>query len=345
MQEVGKLVIFNGFIPLLMGYLLTFFCKFKNKDSILLNYVVGFFAMLAIFEPIALVLIFMKKGLSTLTMLMTIIWVVLAVFSVIFNRKRILSGIVDLKNIRKNISPMMLVAIGLIIMQIYVYAEYTHTDDDDAFFVATATTAIQTNKMYRVSPYTGFNYQKTPTRYIMSPFPMYYASMSEITGINATVYAHLYLPIIMLLLVYGIYYLWSEELFDKERKDSRWIFLTMVSVLNIFGGYSIYSAQSFTILRLWQGKSVLAAAIIPFILYLGYRITKESWDFGKFVILTAFTCSACLVSSMGIFLAPISVGMWALVDLIKEKSIKRIPGYVLSLIPCIICGLIYIGIK
>lgn len=345
MQEVGKLVIFNGVIPLLTGYMVTFFCKFKNKNSLLLNYVAGMFTMFAVFEPVALILIFSKKELSMLTMVMTGIWVVLAAISAIINRKRILKGIIGLKNIKSNVSPMMIVAVGLIIMQMYVYAQYTHTDDDDAFYVATATTAIQTDTMYRVSPYTGFKYKKIPTRYIMSPFPMYYAVMAKITGINATVYAHLYLPVIMVVIVYGIYYLWSEELFDREKKDSRWIFLSMVSIINIFGGYSIYSAQSFTILRLWQGKAVLEAAIIPFVLYLGYRITKENWDIGTFLTLTAATTSACLVSSMGIFLAPISVGIWALVDLIKEKKIKRMAGYGLSLIPCIICGLLYILIK
>jgi uncharacterized membrane protein len=123
------------------------------------------------------------------------------------------------------------------------------------------------------------------------------------------------------------------------------IFLFIICILNLFGNYSEFTTQSFLLLRVWQGKAILAAGIIPLIIYMCYRISADEKQRILWIFLFFTTSAACLVSSMGIFLAPISVGCWALVDLIKARKIKRTLTYFVCCLPCMVCGVIYILIS
>ena len=71
--------------------------------------------------------------------------------------------------------------------------------------------------------------------------------------------------------------------------------------------------------RLWQGKAILAAILIPMLVYLCLTIVmKEKADYSWGLMLMA-NLSCCLVSSMGIILAPLLIGSFAVVKLIYKK--------------------------
>jgi len=212
-------------------------------------------------------------------------------------------------------------------------------DDDDAFFVATATTSIANNSLYVQDPYTGADYTAIPTRYILSPFSIFYAVMSELTDMHPTIYAHFYLSLVLLLFVYLLYYLWGKEWFVQAKSIG--IFLVLVSFLNVFGNYSDYTMQNFLLTRLWQGKAFLAAGIIPFMLYICYKISKEENSRLLWMVLLLTLSAASHVSSMGIFMAPIAVGSFALVNLIMTRKIKNFVLFIACCAPCILCGLVY----
>lgn len=337
------IILLNGIVPLLIGYLMTYFLKKEDRDNLALNYVLGLVIVFGIFEPITLIAIYLKLSLTLLTNTMSFIWIILCVLSILLNFKRFVNMSLKLPEIFKGFNLIMVVVVLLILLQAYVYVEYEHFDDDDSFFVATATTAVENNNLYVQSAYTGEVYGKLPTRYILSPFCIYFAVMTKLTGIHATIYAHLYLPVILLVFVYLIYYLWGKEFFNNSKSVG--VFLFFICLMDIFGNYSEFTTQSFLLLRLWQGKAVLAAGIIPFIIYICYRMTKEE-NQNIFLIGLLMTCStACLVSSMGIFLAPVAIGGWALVDLIRTKRIKKTILYLGCCLPCVICGMIYIIIR
>jgi len=342
-MKILLILLWNGIVPLLIGYLITYFFKKEDRDNLALNYVLGLVTVFGIFEPITLVAIYLKLSLTLLTNTMLFIWIALCVVSVIVNMKRFSKMIFKIPLVFKGFNFMMAVAMLLIVLQAYVYIEYEHIDDDDAFFVATATTAVENDNLYVRSPYSGLEYEKLPTRYILSPFSIYYAAISKLTGIHATIVAHLYLPIFLLLFVYLIYYLWGKTLFNNPKSTG--VFLFFICILNLFGNYSEFTTQSFLLLRLWQGKAVLAAGIIPFIIYLCYRLTKEENQNMLWFGLLMATSAASFVSSMGIFLAPVAVGGWALVDLIWTRKIKKTMLYLGCCVPCMICGIIFIIIS
>jgi hypothetical protein len=338
-----RIGLWNGLVPLLIGYFSTYFMKSEDRDNIALNYVFGTMVVFGIFEPAALFAIYQKLSLSFLTNAMQILWGVLSVISVLLNFRRFVGLVLNAGKVFKGFTIMMAVVMVLIFVQAYVYVGYEHVDDDDAFFVATATTAVENNNLYVNSAYSGGLYGKLPTRYILSPFSIYYASLAELTKLHPTIYAHLYLPILMLLFVYSIYYVWGRALFRNSKSVG--VFLFFVCLMNLYGNYSEFTTQSFLLFRLWQGKAVLAAGILPFLLYLCYRVVKEGGNLGLWISMFMTVLSACLVSSMGIFLVPITIGTWALVDLIRTRKVLRVLQYATCCLPCVVLGLIYIVIS
>jgi Family of unknown function (DUF6077) len=337
------ILLWNLLIPTLIGYLFTRFLKVDSKDNLALNFTVGFIVTLGVFQPVTLVAIYLKVSLTLLTVVTKAIWSILSVVSLLMNWKRLIQCAKKIPLVFKSFNVFMAGAILLILMQAYVYVGYEHIDDDDAFFVATATTAIANDNLYMQSPYSGANYNSLPTRYIMSPFSIYYAVMSNLTDIHPTIYAHLFLPIILLIFVYLTYYLWAKEWFDNGKSFG--IFLILISFMNIFGNYSEFTTQSFLLFRLWQGKAFLAAGLIPYVLYLCFKIQKEDKAGILWLILFLSTSAASHVSSMGIFLVPIVVGGFAVVDSIIRRRIRRLPAFFIGCLPCIMCGVIYIIIS
>lgn len=337
------IVLWNLIIPILIGFFITRFMKSDAKNNIATNFLFGFVAMLGIFQPITLIAIYLKVSLTLLTASMRLLWGMLSIVSVVINYKRIFDTIRNMPIILKKINVYLFGALLLIILQAYSYIGYEHIDDDDAFFVATATTAVANDNLYVKSPYSGATYKKLPDRYILSPFSIYYAVMSKLTLVHATVYAHLFLPLVLLLFIYMVYYLWGKEWFQTA--ESIGIFLVIISIINIFGNYSEFTTQTFMLFRLWQGKAFLAAGILPFLLYLCYKTRKESYNSIYFIVLFFGTLAASHVSSMGIFLAPILIGCWTIVDLIMTRKIIRSMYYMICCLPSILCGLLYIVIS
>ena len=74
------------------------------------------------------------------------------------------------------------------------------------------------------------------------------------------------------------------------------------------------------LVRIWQGKAVLAAVILPFLIYLGLALVLEDQPEYPWLLLAMANLAACHVSSMGIMLAPVVTGLFVLLALVKNRS-------------------------
>lgn len=342
LREILLVFLWNIIVPFLTGLLFTKYFKADNRESIAKNFILGEVITLGVFQPVTLASIAFKVHFRSFSRVMGALLIILCIVSLFLNFNRIKTMLSQ--GIRlKRVNGFMLLALVLIGFQIYMYMAYQHIDDDDAFFVAMAGTCIESDTLYKFNPYTGRIYNSLPSRYIMSPFAVYYAFMSYVTGIHYAVYAHTYLPAVLVLVSYLVYYLWGRALFDK--KDSYWKFLSLVSIINIFGNNTSSTAQAVMLIRIWQGKAFLAAALIPFIIYECFLIKRDGFSLSRGIILFVTASAAGLVSSMGIFFAPMVIGVWALVDLILSKRPRNVIYYGLCSVPSIIYGLGYLLIK
>ena len=243
---------------------------------------------------------------------------------------------------KNGISPELVVAGILILFQLVVVVLYAHMDEDDAFYVGTATTAGETDSLYAYNPYTGAAYNVLPSRYILSPFPAFLAVTSRLCGgLHPAIVAHTVFPAVFVFLAYVVLFQYSR-IFFKGKAGEQGIFMILCAVILWFCGYSVYNSEIFTMGRIWQGKAVLAGVFLPFLFLLCMEIFMQEKPEYPWSLAFLANGACCLFSSMGIMLAPLLMGVFALLSLVKFRDGRRFLKSVVCCLPSLILGVVYI---
>lgn len=304
----------------LLSLLLGGFFQEGEKVKLVKECTEGLFLLLTVIEITSLICIFKKQSLKTLTIVSVGVLVVLAVLAVIRNGKRWIQAVRNIKIHRPD--ALLVILIALIIFQTLMLGIGTHMDDDDAFYVATATTSVDTDTLYQFEPYTGDAYYRFPARYVLSPFPMLAAVISRCTGVRPAVVCHTVYPFFFIPIAYFVYSLLAEKLFDGKKEEKR-LFLIGVSLIQLYSGFSSLTVGKFLLIRIWQGKAILAAVILPYLLYFALEYgCREYLKMREWMLLSCVMVAGCFVSSMGIMLAAIEVGVLSLICVMRYKNIR-----------------------
>ena len=97
--------------------------------------------------------------------------------------------------------------------------------------------------------------------------------------------------------------------------------------------------------RIWQGKALLAGMLLPAVFYLSMCIYLGNEKEYSWLLLGMADMSCCLLSSMGVILAPLMAGCFLIVSLITNRNIHHVWKTLLCFIPSVILGGIYIWIS
>ncbi|MGN1174329.1 MAG: DUF6077 domain-containing protein [Roseburia sp.] len=285
-----------------------------------LEWVVGFFAVLAFFEVISLPCIFLRRSLKELSLVMFAVIGGLCLISFGLHGRELIEAVKEFR--WKKPEMLVVVVLLLVLLQTFVLGFGNHIDDDDAFYVATAVTAVDTNTLYAFDPYTGSSYYEFPARYVLSPFPLLGAVIGKWIGIRPTVFFHTVLPFVLIPLAYGVYFLIGNRVFGENREKIAW-FLIFLSLVNLFSGFSPWSVGEFLLVRIWQGKAVLAAILLPFLIYFVLcHFEKNYLTIKEWILLFVVMVASCFVSSMGIILSAIMLEAFAIMQVFRSKKIK-----------------------
>lgn len=317
--------------------------------------------MLAVFQLLAVPMVLTKQTLSDLTWLFTTVvcsFSLAGVFVLLVGvRKDSLRDyfvVPDWKCMDRNERGTWIFFILLVLFQIVMSFAVSTPDGDDAYYVAHAQIAALKDTMYLEDAYTGV-YRGLDARHVLAPFPMFIAFLARKSGMHAAAVAHSVLPAVLTVLTYLIFYKISSVLFPDREKNRRSVFMVLMAGIQIFGGYSIYTNETFFVTRTWQGKSVLANIAIPAALYILLRIcaytetkqTNEEQRYGTTLaglaaVLFAVNLAGALASSLGLLLLGIMEGVLLLVIAVRNRKMSILPAGVVSMIPCAVYMLIYI---
>lgn len=327
-------------VPAATGILFTS----KRKTVCVEEYLpVGYLVLFSLTEILTLPLTFLKAPLHILTALYGGIALLLAaggIVSLFRNKEKKCMAVSDRNGQR--VTVYFILALVLIACQIVLCAVLAHMDADDSFFVASATTDVYTDTIFEVNPDTGSLYKVLPSRYILSPFPVFLAVVSQLSaGLHPAIMAHVVFPVVFLIVVYMVQRLLSRCWFPDDRK-ARDIYLLLVAVISSFSAYSVYNAGNFQMVRLWQGKAILASIMIPMLLYLCLTVIMQEKPAYPWIFVLMANLSCCLVTSMGIMLAPLLIGSFVIVKLIFKRDFSCIWKAVLCCLPTLILGLIFL---
>lgn len=341
--QIVLLIIWFGIVPILLGSLFTGLKK-EDGGSLMLSYCSGLIVMLAACQLVTVPLIFLRKGMTSVLFLYGGIVALLCLVSLLFNRKQIVKQVKKAWETMRHNPWTIWVTVVLILFQTFVLTTQQHIDDDDSFYVGMAAAAVETEGLYAVDPYTGEAYEELPSRYVLSPFPIFNAASSMITKTHPAAMAHTVFPLVFIPFAYMIYGLLGIRFF----KENRWAvgaFLILASMVTMFSGYSVYTEGMFLLVRIWQGKAVLAGALLPAVYEYGFRAFQNKGKLTDYLMVFALMLACSLVSSMGIMLGAIALGITGFTCAFRERRIRILLYGVLCCIPNLVYAAMYLVIK
>ena len=232
----------------------------------------------------------------------------------------------------------------LLLLQLVLAVVMVYNDGDDAYYVAISTAAQESGKMYQKIPYTGMN-TELDVRHGLAPFPIWIAWLARMTGISTVVVAKTLLPVVLISMTYGVFYLLGSRILFSGQSVP--LFLICTEVLVMFGDYSFYTVENFMIARSRQGKAALGSILIPMIffllLWLFRRLQEEKKiTVGFWMLLGAVMISCCLASTMGALLACMLMGVAGICGAVCYKRFRLLLPLAACCIPCVIYAGMYL---
>lgn len=238
-----------------------------------------------------------------------------------------------------------ILAVLLFIIQLTCVFLLAYEEGDDAYYVAVTTMSRDTDRLYTKIPYTGA-FTDLPGRYALAPFPVWVAVLAKIAGLSGATTAHLVMPVLILCMAYACYYLIGKKLLEgKEKEWQLPLYMCLIELLVIFGGYSTYTKENFLLVRAGQGKAVLANVVMPFLFYLLYLLMERLeerkktdlriWIQFVLTVMAGCLCSTlgsvllCMLLAIGIFLGALCYRKWHLIFLALPSAI--VPGIIILL--------------
>lgn len=320
-------------VPLLIGYL------FRNTDSdtrsVPFFWVSGQVLLWAVFQLLCVPFILLEQPFSRVVKYYNLITVILLGFSLILllithgsrkykKQRPFFQNIFQIPHTKTHCVLWGIFGL-LLVFQLVMTVFFAYEEGDDAFYVAISTITADSDTMYLKLPYTGGT-TGLDARHGLAPFPIWIAYLAKISGVTAVTVAQIVAPVFLIVIAYSIYYLLGQKLLAKQ---SRYLpfFLILTELLTIWGGYSIYSAENFVLVRTAQGKAVMANIILPFLLLLLIILLTKIHEHAK----TGFSCwlllaltavAGCLCSTLGTILTCMLLGIVGLCTVFSYRRFR-----------------------
>lgn len=349
-------ILLLGILPIMLGDRLWNGMK-KGYNDILTEitgrYLVGTIIMWAVFQVIAVPMILAKRTFTAVVVLWEISIFAISLLQCawrIKNKKNLYSYKTDIyRHIKKHHKDKQeifcfLCMCAIVLYQCIACVVGTQYDEDDARFVVNALEAFDHNSMLLINPATG-EYVGTwvgeLAKEVASPWTIYIALVAKILNVHPAIIAHTVLPGVLVTMAYGIYWLIAGRVYKKNfRKQC--LLVAIIAIVNLFFTNSDQTQAVFLLTRIWQGKAIVAAIMIPFLCYLMmlfYRMNKEKQIY-YLLFLTDIAC--CLLSGMGIFFSGVLIGIFGMYITIVKKDVSILRQIAIACIPTILFGIVYI---
>lgn len=348
------LALFVLVIPVMVGSLFT---GWEKEGGLLFRWVSGQFLLWAGFQLISVPLILRQQSFRRMVWLFlgyTAVMVVAAAAVGLLRRKRGISawprlpGSRSAKGGKRSEGMLLWLAFwGLLLFQLVQAVRLVYEDSDDAYYVAVASIAESSDTMFRVLPYTG-GATLLDARHGLAPFSIWMAFLARVSGMRPVILAQTALPVVLIAMAYGIYYLFSVLLFP-EKGGQRPLFLIFAEILVLFGNTSVYTTEVFLIGRSRQGKASLGSIVFPFVLLISLMLLqklqeREKIPVGYYLLLAAAAAAGCLCSTMGAMLTAAIIGAVGLLTAAFCRKWKVLLPLAACCTPCILYGFLYLAL-
>jgi hypothetical protein len=344
---IFQLILWELFIPTVVG---IFFTGVDTKVKKLpLMWISGQMLMWALFQIISVGFILKEVDFSYLVICYAAVTGLLLAAACIYyvNRRKAASAIRPAEAANGGDIPAytkicLTIFVLLLLFQLVMAVVMTYSDGDDAYYVAVSTITSNAETMYRKLPYTG-GATELDARHGLAPFPIWVSFLSAVSGIKSVATAHVAMPLAMIAMTYGVFYLVGSRLLSSDKVP---VFLVFTQILVLFGNYSYYTAENFLIARSRQGKSALANIIIPLIIWVCLLIMdklKSDNPVGMTVwlLFLSVQTAACLCSTQGGMISSMMTAAAALCMALSYKKWRFMIPMAICCTPCVVYAAMY----
>lgn len=338
-----KLALFMVLIiaPALIGsYVDDVTLKTKEK-SLFFEYVTGWIVMLAVFQLLAIPFTILQRSLTEIVVVFSIFLAVAGIIAFVHIVRN------NLKNIfcvnekwHLYIIPILLILFQIAVSVIY-NPEYVYSGDDTTY-ITMANDMNETDKIYLTDYLTGeeCSLGDVSPKYTLTSYLIFTAYLARISGLHVLFVCKTILPAVVIIMAYGIWMSMAKQLFGRNSEKVA-IFMILLSVLNLFCGFSNYTLTFRLLVCSWQGKAILAVVALPYLFLIAWKIFLKDCQKSEMFILAAAMLAASAGSVFGNGLAVMMLLLIAFICALYTEKFSKMLYAGICCIPNLIFLLIY----
>ena len=303
--------------------------KYSPRDSRCFYFAIGFVAQISTIELLGWWLVAFRKPFILFEILCVLI-MGLGVILAIKNRKHVNTSIFSMQDKAMQIVTMIILAIviAFIISRLFLYYR---SDADDSFYVSNVLLFLKSDRLNMYDSSFGNKMLGTVPMYDFQIWEGYLAVLCKLSSISPTIMCHYIMAVVLLVIaVSSILFMGAVLLKDIVERN---IFVIILLLFYLMGGYAVYSKGSFLLSRLWQGKAVYLHIVLPVVigymlLHIGIQQKNKFFGVGLMFAMIA-----------GIALNPTSmyvVGFQILFMVIAIAIYKKDPKICVHILPTLI---------
>lgn len=306
--------------------------------------VFGTVLLWAVFYVIAGPCALFRPPFFVLVTLVSVAWGLCVLVSLVTLGKKIWEPLRSLGQRLRRPALLPTLAVTCIIATVAVPVFLKHQDEDDAFYVVLATDAVQSGTIHGHAPYSGDPVGKSlgagvSHERVLAPFHLLVAYYAAMTGVHPAITAHTVLPATLIPLAFAVYLLLARFLFPA--REDHWVFLLIMCATLVFGGFSPWAGGAFLLLRIWQGKAVLAGIFLPLLFLLLMWAVSEGLDKRLWCALFTVVLAADLTTAMTFLFVPTLVAAFCLIILLRQRRMWSALVLLAAALPALAQGLAY----
>lgn len=289
----------------LVGYIVCMKGRRDTKFSLYL--VTGFQWIIAVFEIVALPFMLIGTKFSYLSVSVSFLILIIGILGFLYkknNRNREEKRL-SLKKYIKNHFYLFIIFCMVFIITLFSTFLY-HEDDDDGYYIAISNIAVEQNRIEFANGYVYNGTEDGGSPGFQPPvvsWELFVAYLASVFHIPPVVVYHTVLPLLLIPLCFMSVYNIGRKLFKDKKKVSFLLFFYLM--LNVFSGYLVRSPGCFLLLRIWQGKALLANFVFPMMIYQQIEDYEDSSEKVAWISKGMTMISGAAFSIVGIYLVPI----------------------------------------
>lgn len=193
---------------------------------------------------------------------------------------------------------------------------------DNKTYVALANDIVETDEFYVVDDATGTeitDISKVNTKFKLSGWYSFEAMLSVICGVTPLAIVYTYLPGVLIIMSYLVWWIVSKRFFDYDIKKMS-LFVSFMVIL-----YEFMNGDIADILLNWStyGKHVTSMIIMPMLIFEWMLYVKEDKSKTRIIIeMLILVAAGCSASNMGFLMLPLLMALLVITDFIIERKIQ-----------------------